>query len=154
MAKIRIDLTEPLLDGMDIKFKAPCDCTAITGMIVYYPTEEDGVESQSFVFKDTNANVITGIGNLFVKDTYVKVMVDTTNGVAYLQNAGTNSYIERELREHIQEITAGGTGAANGAEGLKNLFADGPTVLSAHQYGDTLPSPGTPGRIFFKKVST
>lgn len=38
------------------------------------------------------------------------------------------------------------------AEGLKNLFAAGPTVLSANQYGDTLPEPGTPGRIFFKKV--
>lgn len=154
MAKIRVDLIEPLLDGMSIKFKAPCDCTAVTGLVVYYPGEDSIELNQSFVFKDVHGNIITGIGNLFVKDSYVNVIVDTVNGVAYLVNAATNSYLERELREHTQAITAGGTGATNGADGLKNLFAAGPTVLSAHQYGDTLPSPGIPGRIFFRKVST
>lgn len=49
-------------------------------------------------------------------------------------------------------IAKGGTGATNGATGLKNLLAAGATVLSSHQYGDTLPSAGTAGRIFFKKV--
>lgn len=162
MAKIRIDLTEPLLDGMDIKFKAPCDCTAVTGMVVYYPAEDDSELSQSFVFKDVHGNVLTGMGNLFIKDTYVKVIVDTVNGVAYFQNADTNGYIEQKFNEHTHDassitgavaMTAGGTGATNGADGLKNLFAAGATVLSANQYGDTLPSPGTPGRVFFKKVS-
>lgn len=32
-------------------------------------------------------------------------------------------------------------------------FHSAPTVLSGHQYGDTLPNAGTPGRIFFKKVT-
>lgn len=156
MAKIRIDLTEPLLDGMDIKFKAPCDCTAVTGMVVYYPGEDDSELSQSFVFKDVHGNVLTGMGNLFIKDAYVKVIVDTTNGVAYFQNADTNGYIEQKFRDvtGMVEMDRGGTGATNGAEGLKNLFAAGATVLSANQYGDALPSPGTPGRVFFKKVSS
>lgn len=155
MAKIRIDLTEPLLDGMDIKFKAPCDCTAVTGMVVYYPAEDDSELSQSFVFKDVHGNVLTGMGNLFIKDTYVKVIVDTVNGVAYFQNADTNGYIEQKFLDvtGMVEMDRGGTGATNGADGLKNLFAAGATVLSANQYGDTLPSPGTPGRVFFKKVS-
>jgi hypothetical protein len=39
------------------------------------------------------------------------------------------------------------------AAGLRNLFAAGPAVLSAHQYGTSLPAAGTPGRIFFKKVT-
>jgi hypothetical protein len=38
------------------------------------------------------------------------------------------------------------------AEALKIMFAAGNTVLSSNQYGSTLPSAGTPGRIFFKKV--
>ena len=38
------------------------------------------------------------------------------------------------------------------AEDLKTLFADGATVLSSNQYGDTLPAAGTKGRIFFKKL--
>lgn len=52
----------------------------------------------------------------------------------------------------IVPITKGGTGSSSGATGLKNLFAAGATILSSHQYGDTLPTAGTKGRIFFKKV--
>lgn len=33
------------------------------------------------------------------------------------------------------------------------LNAAGSAVLSSSQYGDTLPEPGVPGRIFFKKVA-
>ena len=50
-------------------------------------------------------------------------------------------------------IESGGTGSDDGAEGLANLFAAGATVLSSYQYGDELPAAGTPGRIFFLKVS-
>ena len=53
----------------------------------------------------------------------------------------------------VVPMSKGGTGAQNGSEGLKNLLAAGPMVLSPYQYGDTLPEPGTPGRIFFLKVS-
>lgn len=35
---------------------------------------------------------------------------------------------------------------------LKALFAAGTTVISSHQYGTSLPTAGTKGRIFFKKV--
>ena len=46
-------------------------------------------------------------------------------------------------------ITKGGTGATDGATGLANLLSAGNMVLSAYQYGDTLPEPGVAGRIFF-----
>ena len=49
-------------------------------------------------------------------------------------------------------ITKGGTGATDGSTGLANLLSAGNMVLSAHQYGDTLPAAGTPGRLFFKKL--
>lgn len=54
---------------------------------------------------------------------------------------------------NIIPIANGGTNASDGATGLKNLFASGATVLSSYQYGDTLPSAGTKGRIFFKKLA-
>lgn len=54
----------------------------------------------------------------------------------------------------VLPVANGGTGSSNGATGLANLFSAGATVLSSHQYGDTLPAAGTPGRIFFKKVSS
>lgn len=49
-------------------------------------------------------------------------------------------------------IARGGTNAANGADGLKNLFAAGNTILSSYQYGNKLPQAGTVGRLFLKKV--
>ena len=49
-------------------------------------------------------------------------------------------------------IAKGGTGSSNGATGLKNLLAAGSTVLSSYQYGTSLPTAGTKGRIYFKKV--
>lgn len=48
-------------------------------------------------------------------------------------------------------IANGGTGASDGAAGLANLFAAGSTVLSSNQYGETLPTAGSAGRVFFKK---
>ena len=42
--------------------------------------------------------------------------------------------------------------AANSATGLKNLYADGNTILSSYQYGDELPAAGNAGRIFFKRL--
>lgn len=53
----------------------------------------------------------------------------------------------------LTPISKGGTGADNGATGLSNLFAAGPTILSTYQYGDTLPTPSTVGRIFFLKIT-
>lgn len=49
-------------------------------------------------------------------------------------------------------IAKGGTGATDGATALKNLLAAGATILSSNQYGTTLPSTATAGRLFFKKV--
>lgn len=53
----------------------------------------------------------------------------------------------------VVPVENGGTGADNGVEALTNLFAAGGTVLTANQYGYTLPDPGTPGRIFFLVVN-
>lgn len=52
----------------------------------------------------------------------------------------------------IIPLSNGGTDATDGATGLKKLFASGATVLSSYQYGDALPSAGTKGRIFFKRL--
>lgn len=53
---------------------------------------------------------------------------------------------------NIIPIAYGGTSSSNGATGLRNLLATGATILSSHQYGDTLPDAGLKGRIFFKRL--
>lgn len=92
MAKIRIDTAFTIADGAEVSFTAPCDCTAIDGLIVYYPGG-----SKAFTFKDAHSNNLTGIGNLFKSGAIVKALLDVKNGHAYLQNADTNKYIEENF---------------------------------------------------------
>ncbi len=85
MAYIKINTKYPVYDGAPITFRAPCDCTAAEGL---------SVNSQNFVFKDAHNVNLKNTGNLFLKDAFVRVILDVTNSVAYLQNADTNSYLE------------------------------------------------------------
>lgn len=94
MAQIKIDLNAQLVDGMDVKFKAPCDCTAVTGLLVYYLTDTGTTASKGFTFRDSHNNNLAGIGELFAAGAYVKAILDINRGYAYLQNAATNTYIE------------------------------------------------------------
>ena len=89
MANIKVELSHEIIDGQPVTIVAPCDCTAITGLKVYYPGG-----SKQFAFKDAHGNDLTGIGNLFAKGAIVKALLDVKNGFAYLQNADTNAYIE------------------------------------------------------------
>lgn len=57
-----------------------------------------------------------------------------------------------DITNGILPIERGGIGAANGADGLQNLFAAGSTILSSHQYGDSLPAAGVAGRFFLKRL--
>ena len=45
---VRVNLNYPIYDGAEIVFKAPCDATDVTGLIVYYP---GGVDTFSFAAK-------------------------------------------------------------------------------------------------------
>lgn len=89
MAKIKVELSHAIIDGQPVTFVAPCDCTAITGLKVYYPGG-----SKEFTFKDANGNDLTGLGNLFSSGAYVKAILNVNSGNAYLQNADTNAYLE------------------------------------------------------------
>lgn len=102
MALIKIELDYPLEDGMSLTFKAPCDCTAITGVKVYYPqvTETTRVTtSMTFSFKDTHLNTLNSLGNLFSQGSTVKIVVDTINQYAFIQNSDTNAYLENKFSE-------------------------------------------------------
>lgn len=88
MAKIKLDLFGPPTDGQDIKFRAPCDCTQIDGLLVAFPDGE-----QEYTFRDAHGHNLAGLGNLFAEGAYVKAILDTGRRYAYLQNADTNSFL-------------------------------------------------------------
>lgn len=84
----------------------------------------------------------------------IKDKVITAESLKVLHDYDVETFeTKADTEARIIPIANGGTNASDGATGLKNLFASGATVLSSYQYGDTLPTAGTVGRIFFKKLS-
>ena len=94
MPKIRIDLNTTPSNGRSLTFKAPADCSDITGLIVYYP-EGNATTSKDFQFVDSHGvDVGSGTISLFAANALVKVVLDVDHGKAYVQNADTNAYLE------------------------------------------------------------
>ena len=106
MAKVKVRLDGVLMDGQNVTFKAPCACSEIDGLTVSYLTRENSqyVEnSVDFTFRDAHSNDLTHLGNLFDEGAYVKVVLDTTNHYAFIQNADTNAYLEGKFVDYIVE---------------------------------------------------
>lgn len=82
---------------------------------------------------------------------YNKLTYETKENVNTIETS-LNGKID-EVKNRVTPIANGGTNASDGAVGLANLFASGATVLSSYQFGDELPSAGTAGRIFFKRLT-
>lgn len=96
MACVRVDLDHAPYDGETIKFKAPCDCTAVNSLRVYYPVvTENSVTTTSavFSFRDAHKNDLQYVPNLFAEGAYVSAILDTTNKYAFLQNADNNGFL-------------------------------------------------------------
>lgn len=93
---VRVNLNYPIYDGAEIVFKAPCDASEVTGLIVYYPGDA-GVVSSEFAFADAHASDLGNIDALFKAGAVVKVIIDTDTNKAFVQNAVTNAYLEERF---------------------------------------------------------
>ncbi len=149
MADIRIDHIGELTDGQSITFKAPCDCTEIECLKVYYPNGSGERVSRRFEMRDAHCNCLTGLGNLFKKDSYVHAILDTKNGFAYLQNSNNNSYIAEKLDWLTPTKVASGTDITIGD-------ASGIALAGMKLFGKTTqgenPSPSNPQELESKGV--
>lgn len=97
MSNIRVDVDYTIKDGTEIKFRSPVDCSQITGLIVYYPGADGNTVSKVFALSDAHGNNVGDIDHLFAEDVVVKVILDVTKGMAFVQNADTNAYLEAQL---------------------------------------------------------
>lgn len=125
MAQIKLELSAVLVDGMDVKFKAPCDCEAVTGLLVSYINETGATVEKSFTFRDKHGRDITGLGNLFSAGAYVMAMLDTRRGHAYLPTAGSTifqTYVELPTEAWVDNSQT---------VALKGVTADNPVFISA-----------------------
>lgn len=110
---IRVDLTTRIKDGTEVVFRSPVDCSQVTGLKVYYIGEDGLAASKEFVLADAHGNNVGDIDHLFAENVAVKVILDVTKGMAFVQNADTNAYLEGRFAELEEAIAAGGgTGPA------------------------------------------
>lgn len=143
MTNIRIDIGYAISDGLELKFRSPVDCSAITGLIVYYPGANGNTTSKVFALADAHGNNVGDIDHLFAEDVVVKVILDVTKGMAFVQNADTNAYLEGKLAEKYSphnlptatDIGAVASNAGSSNEGkflrVKNGVATWVTVANA-----------------------
>lgn len=120
MANIITNVAFPIKDGVSFTFHAPCNCSDVDGLTVQHPEGET-----RFVFKDAHGNDLTGINNLFAQGSLIKVVLDVTNNAAFLQNADTNGYLERQIgveRARIDEMVALRTTGAGTYEYQDNVL--------------------------------
>lgn len=118
-------------------------------------------------FNSDIQEVSTQLENTITKLSGVEEKLGNVSTTEFSHVIGVTSNIQTQLdgkapsvHEHstsditsgVLPIERGGIDASNGADGLKNLFAAGSTILSEHQYGEELPEAGVAGRLFLKKV--
>ena len=106
---IRVNLTTPIRDGTEVVFRSPVDCSQVTGLIVYYKENESTI-SKEFAFADAHGNNVGDIDHLFAENVVVKVILDVTHAMAFVQNADTNAYLEGRFQEIMNRLETGGTG--------------------------------------------
>lgn len=97
---VRVDLQYAIQDGTEVVFRSPVDCSQVTGLVVYYPDGED-IVSQEFLFADAHGNNVGDVDHLFSENAVVKVILDVITGMAFVQNADTNAYLEDRLAEAV-----------------------------------------------------
>ena len=95
---IRVNLIAPIYDGQELTVRTPADCTQVDGLIVYYP-EKGATLSKWFPLVDAHGNDVSEVDYLFGENAVIKVILDVTDGRAFMQNADSNTYLERRIDE-------------------------------------------------------
>ena len=96
---VRVNLNTPIKDGQEVVFRSPVDCSQVTGLKVYYRNEDGGADFKEFAFADAHGNNVGDIDHLFAENVVVKVILDVTTSMAFVQNADTNAYLEGRLTD-------------------------------------------------------
>lgn len=114
---IRVDLNTNIADGSEVVFRSPADCSQVTGLAIYHT----GGRTE-FAFADAHGHNVGDIDHLFAENAVVKVILDVTAGMAFVQNADTNAYIESTFVKSVNGVKpdANGNVEVDGDEGLKD----------------------------------
>ena len=108
MSNIVVNLDTRIKDGTEVIFRSPVDCSQVTGLKVYHKGEDGNATSREFMFADAHGENVGDIDHLFAENVAVKVILDVTTGMAFVQNADTNAYLESRFTELERKIGTGG----------------------------------------------
>lgn len=114
MAYIRVDQQMTVFDGQPVTFKSPADCSVIEGLRIYYPGADGNETSSTFALADAHGNNVGSI-DLFAANVIVKVILDTESGMAFVQNADTNAYLENKFTQ-VSKAASAAQNTANSAQ--------------------------------------
>ena len=118
---IRVNLNTSIKDGTEVVFRSPVDCSQITGLIVYYKGESGSTSSQEFALADAHGNNVGDIDHLFAENVVVKVILDVTTSMAFVQNADTNAYLEGRFAEVSVDDSKAGSNPWSGKNTVDKL---------------------------------
>ena len=143
---IRVDLDTTIKDGTEVVFRSPVDCSQVTGLKVYY--KKNGTQaSQEFAFADAHGNNVGDIDHLFAENVVVKVILDVTTGMAFVQNADTNAYLEGRFSDIENKLAHGiaceASGSVISVSDSSNSKLNGLTLYGKTTQNGT-PSPSSP----------
>lgn len=128
---IRVDLNTSIKDGTEVVFRSPVDCSQVTGLKVYYRGVDGNTASQVFVLADAHGNNVGDIDHLFAENVVVKVILDVTTGMAFVQNADTNAYLEGRFEALEKKIgTGGGLSITDDGNGNVTIAATGSVSIT------------------------
>ena len=123
MNNIIVDYNAPIQDGTEVVFRSPVDCSQVTGLKVYFPGG-----SQEFAFADAHGNNVGDIDHLFAENVAVKVILDVTTGMAFVQNADTNAYLEGRFDQLADSIVNEASGSVITLNDSSNRELQGLTI--------------------------
>lgn len=103
MAQIAVHLDHVIEDGEKITFRAPCASKDATGLKIYAPTSDEDATETSVVFtiKDAAGVTLHGKEDLFITGAYITVSLDTTNNIAYINSAATDTTLKAALASEV-----------------------------------------------------
>ena len=108
---IKVNLNIQPKNGTVVVFRSPENSSQVTGLIVHYKSSDSSDAYQEFSFADAHGVDVKNIDNLFNKGAVVKVILDVTSSRAFIQNADTNSYLNRKLSSFADICTGEASGS-------------------------------------------
>lgn len=98
MATITVTLPEgtTACDGKQVTFRAPCNCTGVTGIII---------GSSTYELIDAVGSSVGDIGGAFSSGSMVSVILDTENSRAYIQNSASADLTNLDINATATELS-------------------------------------------------